>query len=112
MRRMVLGLPSRSTMAEHIIIADDHPLFREALKLAIAQALPTATSVEVDSADSLLAALNEHPDTDLLLLDLNMPGAHGFSGLIQTRAHFPAVPVIVVSGREDHDIVQRTLRHG
>ena len=99
-------------MAEHIIIADDHPLFREALKLAIAQALPAAKTVEVDSADSLLAALNEHPDTDLLLLDLNMPGAHGFSGLIQTRAHFPAVPVVVVSGREDHDIVQRTLRHG
>jgi DNA-binding NarL/FixJ family response regulator len=99
-------------MADCILIADDHPLFREALKLAIVQAAPGVATVEVDSVDSLLTALNEHPETDLLLLDLNMPGAHGFSGLVQTRAHYPAVPVIVVSGREDPDIQQRTLQHG
>ena len=99
-------------MTLRIIIADDHPLFREALKLAIAQALPGATAFEVDSVDTLLAALNEHPDVDLLLLDLGMPGAHGFSALVQTRAHYPAVPVVVISGREDQDIAQRTLVHG
>jgi len=99
-------------MTPRIIIADDHPLFREALKLAIAQALPGATALEVDSVDTLLAALNEHPDVDLLLLDLGMPGAHGFSALVQTRAHYPAVPVVVISGREDQDIAQRTLVHG
>ncbi len=99
-------------MTPRIIIADDHPLFREALKLAIAQALPGAIAFEVDSVDTLLAALNEHPDVDLLLLDLGMPGAHGFSALVQTRAHYPAVPVVVISGREDQDIAQRTLVHG
>jgi len=85
-------------MPQQIIIADDHPLFREALKLALGQVLPGATAHEVDSMDTLLAALNAHPDTDLLVLDLHMPGAYGFSALIQARAHFPAVPVVVVSG--------------
>jgi DNA-binding NarL/FixJ family response regulator len=46
------------------------------------------------------------------LLDLNMPGAQGFSALVQSRFHYPSVPVIVVSGREDPDIVSRTLAHG
>lgn len=99
-------------MTPRIIIADDHPLFREALKLAISQALPGAVAFEVDSVETLLAALHEHSDVDLLLLDLGMPGAHGFSALVQARAHYPAVPVVVISGREDQDIAQRTLVHG
>ena len=99
-------------MTPKIIIADDHPLFREALKLALAQALPGATAFEVDTVDTLLAALNEHPDVDLLLLDLGMPGAHGFSALVQARAHYPSVPVVVISGREDTGLAQRTLTHG
>jgi DNA-binding NarL/FixJ family response regulator len=99
-------------MSPTIIIADDHPLFREALKLALSQALPGAQTIEADSVDSLLAALGAHADVDLLLLDLGMPGAHGFSALVQARAHYPAVPVVVISGREDQDIAQRTLVHG
>ncbi|HEV7606306.1 MAG TPA: response regulator transcription factor [Steroidobacteraceae bacterium] len=99
-------------MSPTIIIADDHPLFREALKLAISQTLTGAQTFEADTVDSLLAALHAHPEIDLLLLDLGMPGAHGFSALVQTRAHYPAVPVVVISGREDQDIAQRTLVHG
>jgi DNA-binding NarL/FixJ family response regulator len=99
-------------MPPTIIIADDHPLFREALKLAISQALSGAQTIEADTVDSLLAALNTHREIDLLLLDLGMPGAHGFSALVQARAHYPAVPVVVISGREDQDIAQRTLVHG
>jgi DNA-binding NarL/FixJ family response regulator len=99
-------------MPPTIIIADDHPLFREALKLAISQALSGAQTIEADTVDSLLAGLNAHPEIDLLLLDLGMPGAHGFSALVQARAHYPAVPVVVISGREDQDIAQRTLVHG
>ena len=99
-------------MSPTIIIADDHPLFREALKLAISQALSGARTFEADTVDSLLATLHAHPEIDLLLLDLGMPGAHGFSALVQTRAHYPSVPVVVISGREDQDIAQRTLVHG
>jgi len=99
-------------MPPAILIADDHPLFREALKLAITQAFGGARTFEADTVDSLLATLHAHPDIDLLLLDLGMPGAHGFSGLIQVRAHYPSVPVVVISGREDVDIAQRSLTHG
>jgi len=99
-------------MPPTILIADDHPLFREALKLAITQTFAGARTLEADTVDSLLGMLSAHPDIDLLLLDLGMPGAHGFSGLIQVRAHYPSVPVVVISGREDQDIAQRTLTHG
>lgn len=99
-------------MPPTILIADDHPLFREALKLAITQAFAGARTLEADTVDSLLATLSAHQDIDLLLLDLGMPGAHGFSGLVQVRAHYPSVPVVVISGREDQDIGQRTLAHG
>jgi DNA-binding NarL/FixJ family response regulator len=99
-------------MSPAILIADDHPLFREALKLAITQAFAGARTFEADTVDSLLATLHAHSEIDLLLLDLGMPGAHGFSGLVQVRAHYPSVPVVVISGREDQDIAQRTLTHG
>jgi DNA-binding NarL/FixJ family response regulator len=99
-------------MPPTILIADDHPLFREALKLAITQAFAGARTIEADTVDSLLTQLSAHQDIDLLLLDLGMPGAHGFSGLVQVRAHYPSVPVVVISGREDQDIAQRTLTHG
>lgn len=103
---------TRTKMSQVVLVADDHPLFREALKLAVVQALPNHRVKEADSVASLFAALEDDPGIELLLLDLNMPGAQGFSALVQSRAHYPAVPVIVVSGREDPDIVSRTLAHG
>lgn len=99
-------------MALNIIIADDHPLFREALKMSVHQVFPGAHTIEADTVDSLLVALQSHPEVDVLLLDLNMPGAHGFTSLVLARASYPAVPVIVISGREDHDVAQRSLIHG
>lgn len=99
-------------MTREVLIADDHPLFREALKFAVSQALLGAQIVEADSVDSLFAALEAHGQLELLLLDLSMPGAQGFSALVQARAHYPTVPVIVISAREDRDIIERTLAHG
>ena len=99
-------------MTRVVLIADDHPLFREALKFAVSQALLGAQIVEADSVDSLFAALEAHGQLELLLLDLSMPGAQGFSALVQARAHYPTVPVIVISAREDRDIIERTLAHG
>ena len=99
-------------MKRAVLIADDHPLFRDALKLAVAQAVPGAQIIEADSVDSLFAALESHPDPELLLLDLNMPGAQGFNALVQARAHFPAVPIVVISAREDRHIMHRALGHG
>ena len=98
--------------AQGILIADDLPLFREALKLAVSQVLQDCDIYEADSVASLFAALERLRHLDLVLLDLAMPGAQGFSALVQTRAHYPTVPVIVISGRDDASIVERTLAHG
>jgi len=95
-----------------LLIADDHPLFREALRGAVARVLPGATLREADSVEKLYALVESEPDADLLLLDLNMPGAHGFSALVHLRAHHPELPVVVVSAREEPAVMRRALDHG
>jgi DNA-binding NarL/FixJ family response regulator len=99
-------------MTRQIIVADDHPLFREALKAAVGR-LETATRfVEADSVASLLAALETEPDADLLLLDLNMPGAQGFNALVHVRGSRPDLPVVVVSADDDAQTIAGALRFG
>ncbi|MBW3139308.1 response regulator transcription factor [Ferrimonas balearica] len=93
----------------HILIADDHPLFRSALKQALAGRLE-AVWEEADSADSLEAKLKLR-QPDLVLLDLEMPGSHGYSTLIHLRSHFPAVPVVVISAHEDPTTVAKALSY-
>lgn len=95
-----------------ILIADDHPLFREALKGCVARLLPHACILEADSAEALFAIADLHPDADLLLLDLNMPGAQGFSALVYLRATQPQLPIVIVSAREEPQTVQRAIDHG
>jgi len=99
-------------MSLNIVIADDHPLYREALKHAVTHALSGALIAEADSATALFGALAAANDVDLVLLDLGLPDAQGFSALIQTRAAYPDVPVLVISGREEPDIIARTVAHG
>jgi DNA-binding NarL/FixJ family response regulator len=95
-----------------ILIADDHPLFRDALKRTVAQILPDARLLEADSVDGVTELAQQHSQAELLLLDLNMPGAHGFSALVHLRAAFPTLPVLVVSAREDPALMRRALGHG
>ncbi len=95
-----------------LLIADDHPLFRAALRAAAADAVAQLRVLEADSLDGVLAALEEHPDVDLVLLDLHMPGNHGLAGLAAIRAQFPAVAVVVVSANDDPRVVRRALDHG
>jgi len=95
-----------------LIIADDHPILRAALKQAVGRHVPDAQIVEASSLDTLQSAVAEHADADLILLDLRMPGAKGFSSLLYLRAEYPAVPVIVVSASEDDSVVQRALDFG
>lgn len=98
--------------ALHLVIADDHPLFRDALRLTVAQGFPKAEISEADSFDTLRAELETAPDTDLVLLDLKMPGMQGLSGLMFLRAAFAAVPVAVISAEEQAGIVRRALDAG
>lgn len=96
-----------------ILIADDHPLFRSALHQALSIGLgPDARLVEAASIAELEARLNEKADWDLVLLDLNMPGAYGFSGLVLLRGQYPQIPVVMVSAQEDAAVVQRSREFG
>ncbi|MHC9083565.1 response regulator [Luteimonas sp. RIT-PG2_3] len=95
-----------------LLIADDHPLFREALRGAALRVLPDAVVHEADSAAALFAMVEEHSEADLLLLDLNMPGVQGFSALVHLRAQHPQLPIVMVSAREEPLIMRRALDHG
>ena len=95
-----------------LLIADDHPLFRAALRGAATDAVADLRVREADSLDSVLAALESEPDIDLVLLDLHMPGNHGLAGLAAIRAQFPGVAVVVVSANDDSRVIRRALDHG
>jgi DNA-binding NarL/FixJ family response regulator len=95
-----------------LLIADDHPLFRAALRQAAADAVDALQVREADSLESVLAALDAEPGIDLVLLDLHMPGNHGLAGLAAIRAQYPGVAVIVVSANDDPRVVRRALDHG
>jgi DNA-binding NarL/FixJ family response regulator len=97
---------------QRIVVADDHPLFREALRLAIVAVLPGAEVIEADSLERVEAALAATADTDLVMLDLNMPGMHGLSGLVFLRAQFPSTPVAVISANEEASVVRRAIEFG
>jgi DNA-binding NarL/FixJ family response regulator len=94
------------------LLADDHPLFRDALRRAVTEAQPTAVIDEVGDIASLINCFEHGALPDLVLLDLAMPGARGFSALVQLQAHHPKVPVLVVSATEDARMVSRALAHG
>src|SRR5690606_19665331 len=95
-----------------ILVADDHPLFREALRGAVVRVIHDAQLHEADNADALYLMADAHPDADLLLLDLNMPGAQGFSALVHLRGVHPQLPVVMVSAREEPAVIRRALDHG
>lgn len=95
-----------------IIIVDDHPLFREALRQTLAAADPTTVIEEAGDLAGLFAALTADRDADLVLLDLNMPGARGFSGLLLLRAEYPDVPVMIVSAVEEGATIRRAFDLG
>lgn len=99
--------------AYEILIADDHPLFRSALLQALSQGLGSeANLVEAASIAELEERLAIKSDWDLVLLDLNMPGAYGFSGLVLLRGQYPQIPVVMVSAQEEAAVVSRSREFG
>jgi DNA-binding NarL/FixJ family response regulator len=95
-----------------ILIADDHPLFRDALRRAVLAAVPQARVHSADGVHALLGLIEQFPDAELLLLDLHMPGARGYSALAHIRGQYPGLPTIVVSGHEEAQVARRALAHG
>jgi DNA-binding NarL/FixJ family response regulator len=96
----------------HLVIADDHPLFRDALRQAVASVVASAKIDEAGSFEELTALLEQNSEVDLVLLDLTMPGISGFSGLIYLRAQYPAIPVVIVSASDDGGTIRRSLDFG
>ena len=95
-----------------IVIADDHPLFRGALRQAVGSLMPSSRIKEAGGLDELTDLLDHDRDVDLVLLDLTMPGVQGFSGLLFLRAQFPDIPVVVVSAHEDPLVIRRAVAFG
>ena len=95
-----------------LVIADDHPLFRGALREAVSGLFSEATIAEAGSFDEAAKLLDRGGDVDLVLLDLAMPGVRGFSGLMYLRAQYPSVPVVVVSANDDPAVIRRCMEFG
>jgi DNA-binding NarL/FixJ family response regulator len=94
------------------LIVEDHPLFREALEGALQMAAPEANILQATSIDGALELLSSTVDLDLILLDLSMPGTTGLSGIIRIRKAYPRIPVIIVSGHQDPQIISGALSLG
>ncbi|QPC43540.1 response regulator transcription factor [Kaustia mangrovi] len=101
-------------MADYrIVIADDHPLFRDALKQALTALYRDIHIAEAGSLEEAVRLLDAAEEPyDLVLLDLKMPGVQGLSGLVFLRAQFPDMPVVVVSATEDAAVIRRALDLG
>ncbi|MFT2112087.1 response regulator transcription factor [Marinomonas sp. 2405UD68-3] len=97
---------------QKIIIADDHPLFRQALLDTLKSQFLQTQWLEAQTIDALEQQLQENTECDLVLLDLHIPGAHGFNTLIHIRSHYPQIPVIVVSAFEDNDTIAKSMKYG
>lgn len=95
-----------------MLIADDHPLFRGAMREAVSGLLEKVEIAEAGSFDEVADLLERGGDVDLVLLDLRMPGARGFSGLMYLRAQYPGVPVMVVSANDDPAAIRRCMEFG
>jgi DNA-binding NarL/FixJ family response regulator len=96
----------------HLLIVDDHPLFRDALGSAVGLAYPEATLHEADGIAGACAVLDAQDAIEIVLLDLSMQGVSGFEGLVAIRARAPRIPILVVSGLEDPRIIREALDHG
>jgi DNA-binding NarL/FixJ family response regulator len=95
------------------LIADDHPLFRGALREAVHGVFDRADVTEAGTFEEVSEFLERGGrDVDLILLDLSMPGARGFSGLMYLRAQYPSLPVVVVSANDDPAVIRRCMEFG
>jgi DNA-binding NarL/FixJ family response regulator len=97
---------------ETIIIADDHPLLRSAMREAVKSIMSGTNIQEAGTFEEMVDRLNQNPNTLLILLDLKMPGVQGLSGLIYLRSQHPDVPVLVVSGNDDVMTIRKCMEFG
>ncbi len=107
-----MGRPVSETQSYHLLIADDHPLFRGALREAVTGLFSRVAVAEAGTFEEVTDVLERGADVDLILLDLSMPGARGFSGLMYLRAQYPSLPIVVVSANDDPAVIRRCMEFG
>jgi DNA-binding NarL/FixJ family response regulator len=95
-----------------LIIADDHPLFRGALREAVSGLFGRAAIGEAGTFEEVTELLERGGEVDLILLDLRMPGVRGFSGLMYLRAQYPSVPIVIVSANDEPAVIRRCMEFG
>lgn len=95
-----------------ILVVDDHVLIREALRGVLTELKADATVVEAPDSKQAMLRIEQHPDLELILLDLNLPDRNGFAVLGELRERYPAISVVVLSAQHDRDSVARALDLG
>src|SRR3954465_5995318 len=95
-----------------LVIADDHPLFRGALREAVTGLIEHADIAEAGTFEEVPKLLDKGGEVGLVLRDLSMPGVRGFSGLMYLRAQYPSVPIVVVSANDDPAVIRRCMDLG
>jgi DNA-binding NarL/FixJ family response regulator len=95
-----------------LLIADDHPLFRGALREAVTGLFSEVDIAEAGTFEEVTDLAERGGEVDLVLLDLSMPGVRGFSGLMYLRAQYPGLPVVVVSANDDPAVIRRCMEFG
>ncbi|MGB0947973.1 MAG: response regulator [Pseudoalteromonas marina] len=94
------------------LVADDHPLVRDAIVNIIGLKFPGSTAYETEDIESTLALVNQTGEIDLILLDLNMPGMSGLNGLLDLRNECPTTPIAIISAEQDKQKILQTLSYG
>ncbi|MGH1419792.1 MAG: response regulator [Hyphomicrobiaceae bacterium] len=99
-------------MPENFLVVDDHPMFLDAMRLAIKAAFPAARIHEASSIKSAKQTIDHQLHLHLVLLDLSMPGTGGFDGLLELRTRYPKLPILIVSGMDDPQIIHKAMTYG
>lgn len=94
------------------IVADDHPMVRDALALGLRSAFPNAKVALAGTLDEASAAIAARPDADLVILDLDMPGMQGLAGVASLRAGFPTAPLVIVSATRNAAAMRQAVEMG
>ena len=95
-----------------LLIVDDHTLFRSGLTHLLQSLSPAPTVVESKDLGTALLVVDEHDDLELILLDLNLEDTVGVDSLLSLRKHSPDIPIIVLSGEENPDVIRRCIDQG
>ncbi|WP_459948448.1 response regulator transcription factor [Denitratisoma sp. agr-D3] len=95
-----------------LLVVEDHALVREGLLQTLRGIDKDVQTMGAEDADAALKVLEQHPDIDLMVLDIMLPGLTGLSFLSVLRKRFPDVPVVILSALDDPETVKRALKSG